>query len=188
MNAILPVRLTVDEFLRWSADQESGRFELEGGAIVTMPSETVEHTGTKQQLFVALREAVARSGLPFYAMVDGPSVRISEDRVYQPDGLIAPRPRPPKGSLEISNPIAVFEVLSPTPKSVRRDLTTKLAGYSGVATIEHYVVIDPDERLVIHFRRRGDRLDLAGELQQGPFRLDPPGIETTVESMLEAES
>ena len=34
MNVELPLRLTVDEFLLWSQQQECGRYELEGGRIV----------------------------------------------------------------------------------------------------------------------------------------------------------
>jgi Uma2 family endonuclease len=120
-------------------------------------------------------------------MVGGPTVRVAADRAYRPDALIAPHSRPARGSLEIPNPIAVFEVLSPSPGSVRRDLTTKLDGYANVASIQHCVVIDPEDRAVVRFRRHDGRLVLAAELGDGVLRLDPPGLETTVESMLEAD-
>lgn len=187
MNAILPTLLTVDEFLRWSMDQERGRYELEGGRIIAMPSENIGHVSTKQCAYQALVAAIHRAGVPFYVMPDGPTVRIAPDRAYEPDALVAPLPLPPPKSLEIPNPLIVVEVLSPTPSSVKRDLTTKLSGYALVPTIQHYIVVDPDERVVLRFRRQGDQFVLCEELTEGMLRLDPPGIEVPIAEMLIAE-
>ena len=185
MNAVLPIRLTVDEFLRWSMDQECGRYELEEGRIVVMPSETIGHTDTKLRVYLAVASAVQRSGMHFYAMPDGPTVRAPGVRAYEPDALIAPLPKPSPRCLEINDPIVVFEVLSPSPESVRRDLTTKLRGYALVPTIEHYVVVDPEARCVFRFSRRGDALAAMEELATGDvLRLDPPGLEMPVADLV----
>jgi Uma2 family endonuclease len=184
MNALLPTRLTIEEFLRWSMDQERGRYELEAGRIVEMQAENASHTRTKQRVYAALVTAIERAGLPFYAMPDGPTVRIASDRAYEPDALIAPLPEVPDDALEISNPIAVFEVLSPTPSSIRRDLSIKVEGYGRVATIEHYVIIDPMERQVLHYRRKGDVLVPPPAPTEGDLSLDPPGLEMPLEALL----
>ncbi len=184
MNAILPTRLTVDEFLRWSMDQERGRYELEGGRIIVMQAENVGHVRTKKRVADALEAAITRTGLSFYALPDGATVRIAPDRAYEPDALVAALPIPDNDALEIANPCAVFEVLSPTPRSVKRDLTTKLNGYALVASIQHYIVIDPEDRIVIHFRRQGELLVLGDELTEGVLRLDPPGLDVPVADML----
>ena len=168
--------LTVEEFLRWSMDQERGRYELEAGRIVAMQAENASHTKTKQRVYSALQAAIARSEATVYAMPDGPTVRIAADRAYEPDALIATLPEVADDALEIPNPIAVFEVLSPSPASMRRDLTVKVEGYSRVATIEHYVIIDPTARLVLHYRRRGDVLVPPAAPKDGILRLDPPWI------------
>lgn len=184
MNLILPNRLTVDEFLLWSMDQERGRYELEAGRIVVMQAENASHTKTKQRAYAALAEAIVHAGLPFYAMPDGPTVRIAADRAYEPDGLIAPLPEVPDHALEIPNPIAVFEVLSPIPASLQRDLSIKVEGYGRVASIEHYVIIDPLERQVLHYRRKGEVLVPPAAAAEGTLRLDPPGLEVAIEAML----
>ena len=184
MNAIPPIRLTVDEFLRWSLEQESGRYELEQGRIVKMQSENIRHTTTKRRVVDALSTAIERAGVPYYALPDGPTVRIDDDRAYEPDALIAPLPMPSLDALEIPDPIAVFEVLSPSPTSVKRDLTTKLHGYARVPSIQHYVVIDPAERTVFRFRRHADELVATEELTEGVLRLDPPGLDVPVADML----
>ncbi len=187
MNAILPIRLTVDEFLLWSQRQECGRYELEGGRIIQMSPQNADHARTKARVYNALAAVLERAGVAFYAMPDGMTVRISDGRAYEPDALVAPLPAVAGTSLEVPHPLIVFEVLSPTPSSIRRDLTTKLAGYALVASIQHYVVIDPDERIVIHFLRRDDLLVLAEELTEGALRLDPPGLDVPVADMLIAE-
>lgn len=188
MNIHLPTSMTVDEFLRWAARQEGGRYELEQGRIVEMRAENIGHTRTKKRLADALEAAIARSGLSFYALPDGPTVRIPGQRAYEPDALVAPLPEPPDSALEVRDPIAVFEVLSPSPSSIRRDLATKLVGYALAPSIQHYVVIDPIDRVAIHYRRAGDKLVAVDELtEEGTLRLDPPGLEMAVADMLVAK-
>lgn len=184
MNAILPTFQTVDEFLLWCQQQDGGRYELEAGRIVTLQAENFGHVRTKQRVVDALQAAIERSGLPFYAIPDGPAVPIAENRSYEPDALIAPLPYPPDDVLRIDNPVIVVEVLSPTTTSQRRDLTTKVEGYGRVASIEHYIIVDPVERQVLHYRRHGDVLAPPSAPSEGVLRLDPPGIEVAVEALL----
>lgn len=184
MNIHAPHRMTVDEFLRWSQEQESGRFELEGGRVIEMAAQNADHALTKARVFNALAAGLERTGLPFYAMPDGMTVRIPGQRAYEPDALVAPLPRVAGASLEVPAPIAVFEVLSPTPASVRRDTLTKVRGYEAVPSVQHYVIIDPADRIVFRFLRLGDRLVAAEELTEGTLRLDPPGLELLVADML----
>jgi len=185
MNVQTPHPMTVDEFLRWSLEQESGRYELEGGRVIQIQSQNLAHVRTKQLAYQALADAIERAGLPFYAMPDGPSIRIEGNRCYEPDALVAALPMPPGDSLEVPNPVIVVEALSTSPSSIRRDLQTKLVGYGLVAAIQHYVIIDPSERVVFRFRRDAGQLVAAEELtENGMLRLDPPGLELAVAQML----
>ena len=187
MNAILPTFQTVDEFLRWSAVQENGRYELERGRIVVMQAENAGHVRTKIRIANILAAAIQSAGVAYYSMSDGMTVRVPGGRAYEPDALIAPLPEVADDALEVPNPVAVFEVLSPTPTSVRRDLTDKVVGYALVASIEHYIVIDPADRVVLHFRRRGDLLVPPAEPTVDILRLDAVGIEVAIEAMLGAK-
>ena len=55
------------------------------------------------------------------------------------------------------NPIVVVEVLSPS--NAMKDLRDKLVGYFLVPSIRHYLIVDPDSRLVIHHARgNGDAI------------------------------
>lgn len=184
MNVHLPTRLTVDEFLRWSVQQEHGRYELEAGRIIMQQSQNLGHVIAKQRVFEALRDALADAGLPFYAMPDGPTVRISEDRAYEPDALVASNPMPPTDDLEIPDPVIVVEVLSASPSSIKRDLTTKVQGYALVPSIAHYIVIDPVERAVLHFRRQGSALMAPQAAIEDELVLDPPGLKIPIAELL----
>ena len=185
MNVHAPQPMTVDEFLRWSLEQESGRYELEQGRVVMQQSQNIAHLRTKARVHRALELAIERATIPFYALPDGATVRIPGARAYQPDALLAPLPAPLDSSLEVPNPIAVFEVLSPSPSSIKRDLTTKLRGYALLTFIQHYVIVDPQERVVFRFRREAGQLVAADELTDGGvLRLDPTGLDVPVSEML----
>lgn len=187
MNVILPTRLTIKEFLRWSLEQQRGRYELVDGRIVAMGAETATHAKTRIRLCNALMATVERSGQPVYALPDGMTVPIAEGRAYEPDALIAPLPEIAGDAMEVANPIVVFEILSPTPTSQRRDFTEKVEGYSRVATILHYVIIDPEERLALHYRREGNVLMPPVAPSEGRVRLDPPGLELALADVFPPE-
>ena len=182
MNVHLPARMTVDEFLRWSQQQESGRYELEGGRVIVQHAQNIGHIDTKYQVVTALRSAVLTGSAALYVLGDGATVRIGSDRAYEPDALVAPLPKPPAGEFEVPNPVIVVEVMSPS--SIRRDLTTKAIGYALVPSIQHYLVIDPAERVVLHYRRRADMLVPSEAPAEGTLRLDPPGIEVAACDLL----
>ena len=185
MNPVLPTRMTVDEFLRWSQRQDSGRHELEDGRVITMPAETFGHVKIKDLVKDALKAAIARSSIPYISLPDGMAVRIDGKTAFEPDVLVVALPEPPLDALEIANPIIVVEVLSPS--TTRRDLTTKVVGYARVASIQHYVVVDPVERVVLHYRRRGDALQPPEFPTEGTLQLDPPGLEIALADMLGPE-
>ncbi len=184
MNAILPSLMTVDEFLRWSQAQDRGRYELERGRIVAMQAENTRHAKTKVLIYNAVARAIEAASVAFYALPDGPMVPIAGKRSYEPDAMIAPLPEVDGDALVVPNPVAVFEVLSPTPKSVRRDLTEKVVGYALVPSIEHYIVIDPEECAVLHYTRRGDFLVPPAAPVDDVLKLDSIGIEVPIDDML----
>ena len=184
MNAILPSFLNVDEFLLWAQAQDRGGYELERGRVIVMNAENTRHAKTKVRIYNAVVRAIETASVPFYALPDGPMVRIAGQRSYEPDAMIAPLPEAAEDALEILNPVAVFEVLSPTPRSVRRDLTEKVVGYALVPSIEHYIVIDPEERAVLHYTRRGDLLVPPAAPVEDVLRLASIGIEVPIDEML----
>lgn len=82
----------------------------------------------------------------------------------------------------MKNPVIVVEVSSPSTR--RTDASEKLTGYFQVPSIHHYLMVDPDQRTVVHHRRAGDGTETAF-VQDDTLVLDPPGLELPVASLFE---
>lgn len=173
MAALPKDRMTVEEYLAWSESQE-GRYELIDGVVYAQASERAAHAEMKGLVFVALTNAVRKKGLECRALVDGMGVRVGAKTVFEPDDLVHCGPRLAPDAQLVENPVVVVKVISPT--SGRNDSTRKLAGYFAVPSIRHYLVIDPDDRLVVHHERRDDGVIVSHILTEGRVTLDPPGL------------
>jgi Uma2 family endonuclease len=185
MNVVLPSRMSVDEFLAWAVRQERGRYELFDGRVVMQQSQTWGHAELCVRAYNALVAAIEQAGLPFFAAPVGMTVRITREYAFEPDALIAPLPKPERDDLEIPNPVLVVEVLSPS--TAKRDLSDKLAGYFKVPSVQHYLVLDPEEREVIWYRRAaGGTIEPPLTVREGTLRAEPPGIELAVADLFPA--
>jgi Uma2 family endonuclease len=180
-------KMTADEFLIWAEDlpKEAGIFELWDGDVVLRhgpgfeDSELAEHWDVKGAMYRALHDAIARAGLPCFAAVDGPVVRLSPRRMARPDVLVHCGPKL-RGTREATNPTILVEVLSPSTR--KRDHGVKLEGYFTLPSLAHYLIIDPDRRLLIHHRRGAVE---PPAIVKGPrLRLDPPGLDVDLTEVL----
>ena len=176
--------MTVDEFLAWVMEQP-GRYELEDGHVVAMAPERLGHVRAKTAAFDALRAAVARARLPCEALPDGAAVRIDAKTLYEPDAMVFCGAAPARDALAIVAPVVVVEVLSPS--TGRRDSHEKLVGYFMVPSIQHYLIVHPDCRILVHHARRSDEI-ATRILHGGPLRLDPPGLDLTIEDLFGSPS
>jgi Uma2 family endonuclease len=181
MSKSLPQkRMTVEEFLAW-AEGEEGRYELDDGQVVAMSPEQGQHLRVKGAVFLALVEAVKRSGAPCEALPDGATVRIDAHTAFEPDALVNCGERMGNTELIAPAPVIVVEVLSPS--TGYRDNAHKLANYFRVPSIQHYLIIDPNIRLIVHHKRgAGDALETRISAE-GTIKLDPPGLEIAAEDV-----
>ncbi len=174
-------RMTVDEFLRWSARQPEGRYELFDGVPVrqshdgvSMQAETLRHVRVKGSVNRTLWSAVQASGAPCEVLTDGATVKIDATTSFVPDVVVACGSLTDANSLTVDNPVVVVEVLS--QGTAKRDFRDKLEGYGHVQSIRHYLILDPDKPLVIHHARQREGGFLTRLLSDGDLRLDPPGL------------
>jgi Uma2 family endonuclease len=174
MTALPQHKMTVDEYLAW-ADGQDGRFELYAGTVYAMSPERARHAEIKFEVQAALLAGIRRAGLPCYMLPDGMTVRVDDSTAHEPDALVYCGLKLPPGALEVPNPIIVVEVLSPSTRSV--DASLKLAGYFRVPSVMHYLIVDPDQPLIIHHARANGDAILTHIVRQGTIRLDPPGLE-----------
>lgn len=146
----IPEQMTVDQYLPWAMAQD-GRWELIDGRPVKMPSETLFHVRVKAYVWLALSDAIEAAGLDLYVLADGATIRIDPRNANEPDCLVYAGPERPGEDLEVPDPVIVAEVVSPT--SGRRDKVRKRADYFSLPSVQHYLVVDPVERTVLHFDR-----------------------------------
>jgi Uma2 family endonuclease len=121
----------------------------------------------------ALDAAIAKAKVPCRFVLDSAAVRIDQKSLYQPDALVYGGEPVSGDALEIPDPIVVFEVLS--PGNAMTDLRDKLQGYFRM----HYLIVDPDKRIVIHHARGVGDVVSTRIVSDGALQLDPPGIEMT---------
>jgi Uma2 family endonuclease len=175
--------MTADEFLLWAEGKE-GRWELHGGVPVMMSPERLAHIRTKARAMSALEDAVRRTELPCEVFADGVSVKVDAKVIFEPDATVARGPRRPDDTIVISDPIIVVEVLSPNTAAV--DHGRKLTGYFSLPSVQHYLIHDPERRVVIHHKRgQGEAMETR-VLTSGVAQLDPPGFEVTVAALFPA--
>jgi Uma2 family endonuclease len=177
MTALRKQDMSVDEFLAW-AERQPDRWELLEGIPTAMSPERVVHGDVKYRVARALDVAIAKAKVPCRFVLDSAAVRIDQRSLYQPDALVYCGEPVSGDALEIPNPVVVFEVLS--PGKAMTDLRDKLQGYFRVASIQHYLIVDPDKRIVIHHARGSGDVVGTRIISEGAVRLDPPGIEITV--------
>ena len=188
MSALPKHEMTADEFLAWDLKQpksEGGKLELADGLVITQQSERIIHVEVKAALASALREAILRAKLPCFALHDGATVRVAPKKVYKPDGLVYCGPRLPPETVEIPDPAIIFEVLS--EDSLARDHGDKVEAYFTLPSLQHYLIVDPERRAVVH-HRRGPEDDLLTRIRKtGSLRFEPPGIEIDLGEIFERE-
>ena len=172
--------MTVDEFLAW-AEGRPGRFELSNGEVIAMSPERVRHALVKFSVQTALSGAVGRAGLPCRMIPDGVTVRIDATTAYEPDALVYCGPHVDPDAVEVSDPVVVVEVSSPSTRHVDNGL--KLAGYFRVASVMHYLLVDPVRRFVIHHRRGDGELIETRIVAEGALDLTPPGFSLPVAAL-----
>jgi Uma2 family endonuclease len=178
MKAASHSSITVDEFLAWAQGQERGRFELVGGEMVMQQPERAAHWETKAAIWAALRDAIKRAGLNCYAVPDGATVRIADDTAFEPDALVYCGERVSKSALEVPNPVIVVEVLSAS--TAAQDIGYKRRGYFSLPSVQHYLVADPERRLVLHYARGEGHEQLPRIVSEGSLSLDPPGFDLKI--------
>ena len=172
--------MTREEFLAWVAQQPSGRFERIDGIVVAMAPERAAHNRRKGAARDALRRALSKAGLTSCEVFgDGMTVQV-ENSDFEPDALLRCGPLLPGDSTRVSDPLVLVEVLS--PDSGTRDRATKLHAYFKLPSVQHYLIVWPEEqRIVRHSRMPNDQV-ATQVFVSGEIRLDPPGIMVTVEA------
>ena len=183
-RAVPKTSMSVDEFLAWAVDRP-GRYELVDGDVLAMSPQKVRHAEVKGSVFLALRNAVRASGISCRAMPDGMTIRVGERTAYEPDALVCRGPRLAGDAVEVPEPVIVVEVLSPGTRRV--DTGRKFSGYFSLPSVHHYLVVNPESRVVTHHWRGPGDLVSSRIAADGELRLDPPGLDVSVADLFSSD-
>ena len=178
--------MTVAEFLPWAEAalaRGEGRYELVDGTPVAMSPERALHGQTKLAVAVALLSAIRRAKLPCHVQPDGAMVVVDNHKAYEPDALVYCGEALPDDAVVTPNPIILVEVISPSTGHI--DKGDKLEGYFRIPSVQHYLLVYPDQRLVVHHRREGKDTMATRVAHDGDISLEPPGISLKVADLFE---
>jgi len=157
----------LEEFLAWEEGQEL-RWEFDGFEPVAMTGGTVEQGLIQANLIRALGNRL--HGGP--CRVLGSHVKIAvAGSIRYPDALVVCSPTT-HGATVITNPVVVFEVLSPSTASV--DRIVKNQEYRDTPSIRRYAMLEQDRPGATIFSRVGD--DWVGHVLAGDAVVASPEI------------
>jgi Uma2 family endonuclease len=176
----MTAHLSRAEYRRWVEAQPKGRFERAAGVPVAMAPERSIHARLKARIWQAFNRELRLAGLACEAFPDGMTVEIDEDTDYEPDALINCGDPIPNDAIAAPNPVVIVEVLSPSTQSI--DAGGKLADYFRLPSVQHYLLVRPLRREIIHHRRTGDRIETI-VVGDGHVQLDPPGIRLSLDEI-----
>ena len=169
-------QMTAEAFLAWTEDpQYDARYELVAGEPVAMAPETFGHVKMKTRVARILGDAVTAADLPCQVLLDGMGVQTDATHIYIPDVMVKCGGSIADDDRLIDDPLIIVEVASPSTRRV--DEVYKMVGYFAKPSVRHYLIVLPTSRRVIHHERLADSSFMSHVHGDGPFRLDPPGIE-----------
>ncbi len=169
--------MTADEFLIWNLSQDQ-RYELVDGFPVPLrgmtgasnPHDTIS-VNIIGHMFNQLRGTGCRPTTPETAL------RTAIKKIRRPDVMIECAPPEPK-SYEARNPVAVFEILSPTTR--KNDRNVKLQEYMRHPSLKTIVHIDPDVMDVLVYDRTSTDEWNAERLERPDDCVRPQGTKAAI--------
>jgi Uma2 family endonuclease len=83
----------------------------------------------------------------------------------------------PRDTVKLTDPVIVVELVSPSSRT--RDHQDKLIDYFRLESVRHYLIVRPEDLVVVHHRRNDDGTILTRIVRDGDLQLDPPGLTGT---------
>mgnify|MGYP001270227147 CR=1 FL=1 len=142
--------VTVEDYLSGELRSET-RHEFLGGTVYEMAGTSEEHNVIATNLLAALHAHLRGKSCRVFIVDMKVRLRISRDDIfYYPDLMVACDARDTDRYF-MRYPKVLIEVLSPDTE--RTDRREKFSSYTGLETLEEYVLVAQDRREVTLFRR-----------------------------------
>jgi Uma2 family endonuclease len=148
MSAVLKPKLTLQEYLIWENAQPE-KHEFHRGEIFAMTGGRRTHGRVVSNLNRRVSEAMDGSGCQVFA--EGMKVQVADDTVLYPDVFVTCDRADLSTDQIFRAPKLVIEVLSPSTQAY--DRSKKFALYRQLASLQEYILVDPDTRRIESFTR-----------------------------------
>jgi Uma2 family endonuclease len=159
--------MSLAEFLAWEERQEL-RWEFDGFAPMAMTGGTAEHSIIERNLIFSLTGRLR--GHPCQPYTSNLKIAVAGSIRY-PDAFVACTPLP-RGTFVVTEPVVVFEVLSPSTAST--DIGAKNEEYRDTPSIQRYVMLVQERQQATVFARVGN--DWVGHIVSGDDVVEMPEI------------
>jgi Uma2 family endonuclease len=163
--------MSLEAFLAWEERQEL-RWEFDGFEPVAMTGGTSEHSAIQRNVLIAVGGRLR--GKPCQVYTADLKIAVAGSIRY-PDAFVVCSPLP-RGTRVVTDPVIVFEVLSPSTAST--DIGVKNQEYRDTPSVRRYVILSQDDRRATVFAREGG--DWIGRIVAGEAVLDMPEIGVSV--------
>lgn len=175
MTAVAKPRFDAEAYLAWEAAQPL-KHEFVAGEVFAMAGASDAHVTVAGNVYSALRAHLR--GTPCRTYIAVMKLRVeAADAFFYPDVFVTCSAADAERQQFKAEPVLVVEVLSPSTAAYDRG--AKFAAYRGVASLQEYVLIDPEHAGVEVFRR-----DAAGHWVLYPYGPDEVAAFTSVSLQL----
>ena len=160
---------------------EGAPYQLIGGELVSSPAPSTYHQKVLRNLFVVMWSYVSGKGLGelLFSPID---VYLEEGEAYQPDIVFVSKERMGiiKGDGIWGAPDMVIEILSKSTAYYDMKHKKRVYERSGV---REYWIVDPYEKSVEVYERRGERFELVEYKKEGKVRSEVLGLEIDLKNI-----
>ena len=151
MNLALRKPMSLAEFLTWE-ERQSIRHEFDGVGPVAMTGGTRAHADIQANLAAAFRTRLRGKPCRFYG--SDLKIRTADDHIRYSDGFVTCTGGE-NGSTMVSDPVVIFEVLSPSTAAA--DRIVKAREYQATPSVQRYVMLEQARIGATVYVRAADR-------------------------------
>lgn len=172
--------MTRDEYL--ALPQEPGvRVEWANGQPYAMSGGRPRHSWVGYSIAEALNKRLATSPCRAFCFEQRVYVKATDAFFFPDVSVVCPPWEMVEGDVQsFASPSVLVEVHSPSTQ--KYDQLDKLKHYFQIPTLEDYLLVDIELRLVVHYAREKDRF-VAAAVQEGSLELTHNGISLPVDEV-----
>jgi Uma2 family endonuclease len=172
-------RMSAEQYFAWEAGQP-GKHEFVAGEVFAMVGATRKHNLVAGNVYRHLASRL--EGSPCRAFISDLKLEVAAaSAFFYPDVLVTCSAQDLKADQVMTAPSVIIEVLSPSTGACDRG--DKFAAYRLIASLQEYLLIDPETHRIDGFRREGERWIVIDRAGDEPVAFASLGVELSREDI-----